>query len=77
MIVSKDTHPERDFYYLGAKVIEIISKTDESNLNFFEIFEKLNASEKVSVNLFVLTLDWLYLIGAINKLEKGRIAKCF
>ena len=77
MIVSKDINPERDFYYLGAKVIEIISGIEENKVNFFEVFEKLNASEKISVNLFTLTLDWLYLIGAINKSEKGSIIKCF
>ena len=61
MIISKDINPERDFYYLGAKVIDIISVIDGKNLDFWEIFEKLNASEKISINLFTLTLDWLYI----------------
>lgn len=77
MIISKDINPERDFYYLGSKVIEIISCEENKNVNFFEVFEKLNISEKVSINLFSLTLDWLYLIGAINQSEKGNIVKCF
>lgn len=77
MIISKDINPERDFYYLGAKVIEIISSTEDNSVIFFDVFEKLNASEKVSVNLFTLTLDWLYLIGAINKSKNGNIIKCF
>jgi hypothetical protein len=77
MIVSKDINPERDFYYLGAKIIEIISSIEENSVDFFDVFEKLKVSEKVSVNLFTLTLDWLYLIGAINKSEKGSIVKCF
>lgn len=77
MIVSKDINPERDFYYLGAMVIEIIVNTKESEIDFFDVFEKLNASGKVSVNLFILTLDWLFLIDVINKTEKGRLVKCF
>jgi len=77
MIVSKDINPERDFYYLGAKIIEIISSSEDSKVNFFDVFEKLNASEKVSINLYTLTLDWLYLIGAINKSEQKSILKCF
>ena len=77
MIVSKDINPERDFYYLGAKVIEILTDTEDNLINFFDVFEKLNASEKVSVNLFTFTLDWLYLVVAINKTEKGSIVKCF
>ena len=77
MIVSKDINPERDVYYLGAKVIEVISITESKKVNFFDVFEQLNASEKISINLFTLTLDWLYLIGVINKSEKGNIVKCF
>lgn len=77
MIVSKDINPERDFYYLGAKVIEIIYGGKSCKVNFFDVFEKLNVSEKISINLFTLTLDWLYLIGAIGGPEKGYIIKCF
>lgn len=77
MIVSKDISPERDFYFLGAKVIEILDSTGGNNVDFFEVFEKLKASDNVSINLFTLTLNWLYLIGVINKIEKGGIVKCF
>ena len=77
MIINKDINPKRDYYYLGAKVIEILSKSTEKNCDFFKTFEKLKSSENISINLFILTLDWLYLLGAINKSEKGFITKCF
>ena len=77
MIVSKDINPERDFYYLGAKTIEILADTDNSHIDFFKVYSQLYKSENISMNLFVLTLDWLYLIGAINKPIKGNIVKCF
>ena len=41
------------------------------------VFQKLNAREEVSINLYTLTLDWLFLIGAINKTSKGDLQKCF
>ncbi len=77
MIVSKDINPERDVYYLGAKVIEVLSREKNNTIDFFDVFEELNASENVSINLFVLVLDWLYLSGAVSGIEKGRIVKCF
>jgi len=77
MIISRDINPERDFYYLGAKVIEILAHEKDIRADFFNVFEQLNSSEKISINLFTLTLDWLYLIGAINKSENGGIVKCF
>lgn len=77
MIVSKDINPERDFYYLGAKTIEILSTTEDKAMDFFSVFEALKSSEDISLNLFTLTLDWLFIIGAINKSNKGYIVKCF
>ena len=77
MIVSKDINPERDVYYLGAKVIEILSNKNNPSINYIDVFEELKLSEDVSITLFILVLDWLYLSGAISKIEKGRIVKCF
>lgn len=77
MIINKDINPERDLYYLGAKVIEILSSSEDPRVVFFDVFEKLNNLEAVSVNLFALTLDWLYLAGAITDSENGNIVKCF
>lgn len=77
MIVSKDINPEKDFYYLGAKIIEIISQSKDKKIDFFDTYELLSSSEKISINLFTLTLDWLYLLGIINKSKKGIIVKCF
>jgi hypothetical protein len=77
MIVSKDINPERDFYYLGGKTIEILSSTNEEKMDFFEVFEVLKTTEDISLNLFTLTLDWLFIIGVIDKSIKGYIVKCF
>lgn len=77
MIISRDTNPERDFYYLGAKVIDILSNHKERAVAFFDIFEILNKKEKISIHLFTLTLDWLFLLGTIKEITKGKIIKCF
>jgi uncharacterized protein YueI len=77
MIISKDINPERDYYYLGAKVIEILSKSDVKKHDYFSTFEELKSSENISINLFTLTLDWLFILGAIEKSERGFITKCF
>jgi hypothetical protein len=77
MIVSKDTNPEKDVYYLGAKVIELLDSSKDKKVDFFEIYQRLHNSEKISIGLYTLTLDWLFIIGVIEKIEKGKIEKCF
>jgi len=77
MIVSRDIHPERDFYYLGAKVIQILEESKTNTIDFFKTYSSLKEQENVSINLFVLTLDWLFLLRVIEKNENGDLVKCF
>ena len=76
MIVGRDIHPERKIYYLGALVLDILKNSPEKELDFFYMYQKMNESKKVSMKLFTLTLDWLFLLGAIDS-KKGYIVKCF
>jgi hypothetical protein len=75
MIINKNISPQRDVYYLGALLINVL--TDHtSEISFFEAFIQINQREKVSMNLFTLAVDWLFLLGAISS-KDGRIVKCF
>ena len=77
MIVSKNTHPERDLYYLGAKMIEILDSSDKREWDYFDLFSVLNQKEKLSFNLYSLVLDWLFILSVIQQSKNGGIKKCF
>ena len=76
MIAGKDIKPERQIYHLGALLIEVLQNTPNRAIELFDVFEHMNSHENVSVNAFILTLDWLFLLGAITN-DRGRIIKCF
>ena len=76
MIINKEINPEREIYHLGALVIEILTENQNSKLDFMDVFQQLNKKIKVSVNLFILVLDWLFILGLVNK-QKDAIIKCF
>lgn len=75
MINDKNTNPQRDLYYLGGVVIDVLNQASTED-SFFDIFEKVRGRETISMNLFSLTIDWLYLLDAV-KLNNGRLEKCF
>ncbi len=77
MIVSKNTNPERDLYYLGGQVIEVLNSITKNEIDYFDLFLSVNKSNKVSLNLYSLVLDWLFILGVIKKGNKGSIIKCF
>jgi len=77
MIVNKNINPERDLYYLGGKVIEVLNSYTKNEIDYFDLFLSVNKSNKVSLNLYTLVLDWLFILGVIKKGNKGLIIKCF
>lgn len=77
MIVNKNINPERDLYYLGGKVIEILDSSKSTKFDYFELYSSLNKSSAISINLFSLVLDWLFILGVIRKNKKGVLEKCF
>jgi hypothetical protein len=76
MILGKDIHPQRKIYYLGSIVIEILRSMDNEGCDVFSLYQQVSRKEKISMNLFTLTLDWLFILGLIEN-RKGLIQKCF
>jgi len=76
MIVGKDIHPQRELYYLGALVLEILAITPDERIEYFSLYQELKEREKTTLNMFSLTLDWLFILGAIDG-AKGYIKRCF
>lgn len=77
MIINKNINPERDLYFLGGKVIEVLNSYTKNEIDYFDLFLSVNKSNKVSLNLYSLVLDWLFILGVIKKGNKGLIIKCF
>ncbi len=77
MIVSGDIKPDRDLYFLGSKVIEVLIDSNDKKVDYFELFQRVNSEIEISLNLYTLVLDWLFIIGVIKNAENRLIEKCF
>jgi hypothetical protein len=77
MIINKNINPERDLYYLGGKVIETLNSFNQPEVDYFDLFLSVKKTNKISINLYSLVLDWLFILGVIKKGKKGLIEKCF
>jgi len=77
MLLEQDIAPNKDIYYLGSRLLEILLSSNNQEFDFFTTYQKLKEEEKISVSLFVLVIDWLYLMGLIKKSNKGYLEKCF
>lgn len=77
MIVDQNTHPERDLYYLGSVMIKLLLNSEGYTFDYLELYDMFRQEQDISINLFSLTLDWLFLLGIIKKNKQGGIEKCF
>lgn len=77
MIIDKNINPERDLYYLGGILIEILKKLDDNEVDYIDLYDLFNSEKEITINLYALTLDWLFILGLVVKGENGKIKKCF
>ncbi|OQX99524.1 MAG: hypothetical protein B6I24_02370 [Bacteroidetes bacterium 4572_128] len=75
MLLPNNIHPENSIYYNGAIVLEILNKY--SNQNLLNLYENVKSKKNMSFQIFILCLDWLYLLDIIFLNKKGEIELCF
>lgn len=66
MILLSTKQPQNSIYYLGSVLLGIMIKNISNNLGVYDYFELLNEVQEVTMNRFLLVLDWLFMLGKIN-----------
>ncbi|WP_350339780.1 ABC-three component system middle component 6 [Hwangdonia lutea] len=76
MILNKDINPEHSLYFIGSLILSELTNSKNEKFDFLELYRGIQNSQTVSMNIFTLSLDWLYLNGIVD-IDKGKIKKCF
>lgn len=74
MLLPDNIHPELSIYYNGYVILTELEKKTEQML--LELYYNVKMSNNMSFSVFVLSLDWLYLIQLAQISEKGVVRKC-
>lgn len=74
MLLPDNIHPELSIYYNGSIILAELEKQTEQK--FFELYHNVKKSNNMTLSIFVLSLDWLYLIQLAQISEKGVVKKC-
>lgn len=73
MLILNETRPSISLYYLGAKLIEFIRNSGNEETHLTDLYVNFNSIHPIPFNRFMLTLDWLHLIGFIKATQEGKI----
>ncbi|WP_394350663.1 ABC-three component system middle component 6 [Mucilaginibacter aquatilis] len=77
MLLPKDTNPINSIYFNGGNILNTLISIRGKRIDFFKLYEKVKSSNEISLQTYILTLDWLYLLGSIKLDDNGKIVKCF
>ncbi|WP_134355304.1 ABC-three component system middle component 6 [Flavobacterium psychrophilum] len=74
MLIPDNIHPENSIYYNEAFVLKSLQKSNSQNI--LELYYNVKQSINMSFSIFILCLDWLYLIDVAKINSKGKIILC-
>ncbi|GMU85893.1 MAG: hypothetical protein AMXMBFR48_11350 [Ignavibacteriales bacterium] len=74
MLLPDNIHPDNSIYYNAAFVIE--SLREKPRLKLLDLYQNVKQKRQMTFSVFVLCLDWLYLIDVVKFNHIGEIELC-
>jgi hypothetical protein len=74
MLIPDNIHPEQTIYFNGAFVLKMIQ--EYHTMDTLDLYIKTKAVREMSMPIFVLCLDWLFLLNLVTLNDHGKVESC-
>lgn len=74
MLLPDNIHPDNTIYYNGAFVLQSLQKKNVQTL--LELYQNVKQKVNLSFSVFILCLDWLFLIDVARIDINGEVKLC-
>ena len=74
MLMPENIDPKKSIYYTGAMVLQLIQR--RGNISVINLYSEVKLQYGISFPVMLLSLDWLYLIGAVTVTKRGEVQLC-
>lgn len=74
MLLPDNIHPENCIYYNGAFVLQAIQKKPFQDM--VELYLNVKQLKEMTMPVYVLCLDWLFLLNLVTINDQGRVELC-
>lgn len=72
-MITIDSDPQLNPVRIGAKILNLLAGSDLTEIETEMLYNEIKQEFNSSYDIFVYSLDWLYVIGAIGMTEQGAI----
>lgn len=74
MLVPDNVHPEQTVYFNGAYVLRAIQR--HRLMEIVDLYFETISQRQMSLPMFILCLDWLFLIDLVTLDDHGKVILC-
>ena len=74
MLLPDNIHPEQSIYYNGAFVLQALR--ERRVMDLLDLYLDTQKYRQMTMPVFVLCLDWLYLLNLVSLNEQGGVELC-
>ncbi len=74
MLLPDNIHPEQSIYYNGAFVLQTLR--EQPVMDMLDLYVSTQTHRRMTMPVFVLCLDWLFLLNLVSLNEQGVIELC-
>ncbi len=74
MLIPDNIHPEETIYFNGAFVLKVIQ--EHRVMDMFDLYIQTKADREMSMSVFALCLDWLFLLNLVTLNDHGKVELC-
>ena len=74
MLMPENIDPKKSIYYTGAMVLQLLQRS--GNISVINLYSEVKLQYGISFPVMLLSLDWLYLIGAVTVTKSGAVRLC-
>lgn len=72
-MITIDSDPKLNPINIGASILNNMGNSDYTEIEIDVLYQSVKDEFNASYDVFVYTLDWLFVVGAIQLSEKGYI----
>ncbi len=74
MLLPDNIHPEQSIYYNGAFVLQALR--EQCSMDMLDLYACTQTHRRMTMPVFVLCLDWLYLLNLVSLNDQGGVELC-
>lgn len=74
MLLPDNIHPKHSIYYNGSIVLRTLQ--NHGTKSIFDLYQSVKSQIDMTFSVFVLCLDWLYLLDIAELNSDGEVQLC-